>query len=141
MEPRPHFWRYPGRSTGQAGFTRDERGSQVVEKEENTVILRIGATKNLSVRALWRERSFAELRMTTDETFRSLFCQQRPRARNRMVGSAVGFERSSGTRSIYLPIIRIENEPGTMGPRAGRPAGPGGAFAGAGPYSAVMVSM
>jgi hypothetical protein len=41
---------------------------------------------------------------------------------------------------FYLPTIRIENEPGTMGPRAGRPAGPGGALAGGGTNSAVLVS-
>ena len=40
----------------------------------------------------------------------------------------------------YLPAIRIENEPDTMGPRAGRPPGRGGALAGGGPNSAVMVS-
>src|ERR1700730_7266519 len=40
----------------------------------------------------------------------------------------------------YLPTIKIENESGTMGPRAGRPAAPGRAPAGAGSKSAVMVS-
>ena len=42
--------------------------------------------------------------------------------------------------AAFLLIIRIENDPGTMGARAGRPSGPGGAFAGAEPDSAVMVS-
>jgi len=41
---------------------------------------------------------------------------------------------------FYLPTIRIENEPGTIGPRAGRPAGPGGASGEGGPNSAAMVN-
>src|SRR5215469_7812596 len=39
----------------------------------------------------------------------------------------------------YLPTIKIENEPWTIGPRAGRPAGPGGALGGGGPNSAAIV--
>ena len=41
---------------------------------------------------------------------------------------------------LLLAHHQNENDPAIMGPRAGRPAGPGGALAGAGPYSAVMVS-
>src|SRR5580700_11176086 len=41
---------------------------------------------------------------------------------------------------FYLPTIRIENEPGSIGPRAGRPAGPGGALGAGGSNSAVMVN-
>ena len=41
---------------------------------------------------------------------------------------------------LLMPTIRIENEPGIIGPRAGRPAGPVGALAAGGPNSAVMVS-
>ena len=44
--------------------------------------------------------------------------------------------------SFYsLPTIRIENESGIMGPRAGRPAGPGDASGAGGPNSAAMVKM
>ncbi len=43
-------------------------------------------------------------------------------------------------RATYcFPIMRIENDPGTIGPRAGRPAGPGGASGAGGPYSAAIV--
>ena len=47
--------------------------------------------------------------------------------------------RASTYLPTYLPTISNENEPGTMGPLGGRPAGPGGALAGGGPYSAVIV--
>jgi hypothetical protein len=40
---------------------------------------------------------------------------------------------------FYLPTIKIEND--MTGPRGPRPPPAGGALAGAGPYSAVMVSM
>src|SRR5690348_16448258 len=40
----------------------------------------------------------------------------------------------------YLPISKTENEPATMGPRAGRPAGPGGALGAAGSNSADIVN-
>jgi hypothetical protein len=39
-----------------------------------------------------------------------------------------------------FPTIRIENEPSIIGPRAGRPAGPGFASGGGGPNSAAIVS-
>jgi hypothetical protein len=54
-------------------------------------------------------------------------------------GGATSLERLVDSFFYWRPIIKMENEPGTIGPRAGRPAGPGGAFAGAGAYSAAMV--
>src|SRR5581483_9692140 len=40
----------------------------------------------------------------------------------------------------FLPTISTVNEPGIIGPRAGRPPGPGCASAGGGPNSAAMVN-
>jgi hypothetical protein len=48
--------------------------------------------------------------------------------------------RQMGSRR-YLPIIRILNDPGTIGPRRGRPGGPGGALGDGGSNCAVMVKM
>src|SRR5215472_9876119 len=45
----------------------------------------------------------------------------------------------SSTPTYCFPIIRIENDPGIIGPRGGRPAGPGGASGAGGPYSAAIV--
>jgi len=56
------------------------------------------------------------------------------------ISVALVVTKGSNWAIFYLPTIRIKKEPGTIGPRPGRPAGPGGALAGGGPNSTVMVS-
>jgi hypothetical protein len=76
-----------------------------------------------------------------DESQLTAFCLGRlPTWRCAHCGAVRYAAPDSCLSSIYLPTIRMENEPGNMGPRATRPAGGGGAFAGGGPNSAVMVS-